>query len=79
VNLSQQELANLIGASREIVNRWLGRLAKKRLLRHQRGVLTILDEDRLRLLSESPPSAPRRASPLRRRRRPRRQEDRGTR
>jgi CRP/FNR family cyclic AMP-dependent transcriptional regulator len=54
VNLSQQELANLIGASREIVNRWLGRFSKQKLLRHHKGVLTILDEERLRRLAERP-------------------------
>lgn len=66
VNLSQQELANLIGASREIVNRWLGRFAKKRLLRHHRGVLTVLDEDRLRRLAEGAiVRAPRKRRPRR--------------
>jgi len=54
VNLSQQELANLIGASREIVNRWLGRFAKRRILRHDKGVLTVLDEAQLRAIAEKP-------------------------
>lgn len=74
VNLSQQELANLIGASREIVNRWLGRFNKRRVLRHHKGVLTIFDEAQLRMLAEKPRGAagpgavrrghaPRKASP----------------
>lgn len=57
VNLSQQELANLIGASREIVNRWLGRFSKRRVLHHRNGVLTILDETQLQTIAEKPRGA----------------------
>jgi CRP-like cAMP-binding protein len=52
LKLSQQELGNLIGATREIVNKSLGRLARGRVLRHRDGILVVLDPARLRALAD---------------------------
>jgi CRP-like cAMP-binding protein len=60
IRLSQQELGNLIGATREMVNKCLARLCRQRVLRNRAGILTILDEERLRAAAEGePPAAPR--------------------
>jgi CRP/FNR family transcriptional regulator, cyclic AMP receptor protein len=46
--LTQSDLANMIGATRESVNKWLRYYAQKGLVRHLRGRLTLLDVIRLR-------------------------------
>ncbi len=46
--LTQGDLANMVGATRESVNRWLRYYADKGLLRHERGRLALLDPQRLR-------------------------------
>ena len=45
--LTQSELADLIGATRESVNRWLQHYIKEGLVHHARGRLTLLDPKRL--------------------------------
>ncbi|MHB1419467.1 MAG: Crp/Fnr family transcriptional regulator [Bacillota bacterium] len=47
ITLSQQELANLIGSSRETVARILGDFRKEGSLRMEKQVITILDEKKL--------------------------------
>ncbi len=46
IRLTQETVANMLGASRENVSRALARLARQGEVRHQRGVLVIprLDE-----------------------------------
>jgi CRP/FNR family transcriptional regulator len=56
VSATQEELAEAIGASRETVNRHLGRLEAQGLLRVGRGAVEILDADSLRRLAELPPA-----------------------
>jgi len=46
--LTQSDLANMIGATRESINKWLRRYAEMGLVRHDRGRLTLLDIERLR-------------------------------
>ncbi len=46
--LTQSDLANMVGATRESINKWLGYCAEKGLVRHDRGRLTLLDIERLR-------------------------------
>jgi len=48
--LSQQDLADMIGASRQAVNLKLQKLAKKGLIRVKRSRITILNDERLRNL-----------------------------
>lgn len=53
VRINQQDLADLIGASRQMVNRLLGELSRKLYVRRMGGVLCILNHRRLaRLLGE---------------------------
>lgn len=53
VRINQQDLADLIGASRQMVNRLLGELSRKLYVRRMGKVLCILNHRRLeRLLSE---------------------------
>jgi CRP-like cAMP-binding protein len=52
VSATQEELAEAIGASRETVNRHLGRLEAQGLLRVGRGVVEILEVESLRRLVE---------------------------
>jgi CRP/FNR family cyclic AMP-dependent transcriptional regulator len=52
VRFSQQELGRLVGATREMINRCLGELARRRVVRHERGLLTIFKLDALRALAE---------------------------
>jgi CRP-like cAMP-binding protein len=52
VSATQEELAEAIGASRETVNRHLGRLEAQGLLGVGRGAVEILDPDALRRLAE---------------------------
>lgn len=46
--LTQAELANLVGVTRESVNKWLRFYEKQGLLRNERGKLTLTDPNRLR-------------------------------
>jgi CRP/FNR family cyclic AMP-dependent transcriptional regulator len=46
--LTQGDLANMVGTTRESVNKWLRYYAQKGLLRHERGHVTLLDTQRLR-------------------------------
>src|SRR5258706_74186 len=48
VRLTQGDLAALIGASRESVNRWLKVFAQKGAIRMEKGVLHIVDRESLR-------------------------------
>jgi CRP/FNR family cyclic AMP-dependent transcriptional regulator len=52
LKLSQLELGNLIGATREMVNRCLGQFTRRRWLHHRQGILTVLDEAQLRAAAE---------------------------
>jgi CRP/FNR family transcriptional regulator len=47
LHLSHQELASLIGATRETVTLTLGRLQKEKLIQVERRKITILDLERL--------------------------------
>ncbi|CAG0967656.1 CRP-like cAMP-activated global transcriptional regulator [Myxococcaceae bacterium] len=51
LKLSQRELAELVGASRESVNRQLGHWEQAGVLRHERGFITLLDSAVLRRLA----------------------------
>jgi CRP/FNR family cyclic AMP-dependent transcriptional regulator len=51
VRLSQRELGNIVGASRERVNRWLQRWQRDGILRIDKGVIVILDAEALRGVS----------------------------
>ncbi|HEU4758574.1 MAG TPA: Crp/Fnr family transcriptional regulator [Dehalococcoidia bacterium] len=46
--LTQAELAEMVGATRESVNKWLGVYERQGLLRRQRGLITVLRPDELR-------------------------------
>ena len=46
--LTQVELAEMIGASRESVNKWLGFYERQGLVRNTRGLITVLRPDGLR-------------------------------
>jgi CRP-like cAMP-binding protein len=46
--LTQSELAGLVGATRESVNKWLGYYERQGLIRRQRGAVTILKPEALR-------------------------------
>ncbi|HEV2356335.1 MAG TPA: Crp/Fnr family transcriptional regulator [bacterium] len=46
--LTQGDLANMVGATRESVNKCLRSLAEQGLVRHERGHLVLLNVDRLR-------------------------------
>ena len=48
--LSQQDLADMVGASRQVVNQGLRKLADQGLIREERCRITILDGERLRNL-----------------------------
>jgi CRP/FNR family cyclic AMP-dependent transcriptional regulator len=52
MRFSQQELGRLVGATREMINKCLGELARARVVRHERGVLTILKPEALRARAE---------------------------
>ena len=53
LRLSQQELANLIGATRESVNKFLRKWEDDKAISYDRGTLTILDRDYLAGLFET--------------------------
>jgi CRP/FNR family transcriptional regulator len=54
VRATQVELAGMIGATRESVNKWLGSYERRGFLRRQRGVIAILDPDGLRREVDAP-------------------------
>jgi CRP-like cAMP-binding protein len=47
-NLTNQELANFCGTSREVVNRLLSELRKKNIISIDKGIITIFDIDYLK-------------------------------
>lgn len=49
--VTQGELAGLVGATRESVNKWLGQFERRGLLSRRRGAITLLDRAALRRLS----------------------------
>jgi CRP/FNR family transcriptional regulator, nitrogen oxide reductase regulator len=53
---TRQEIADMAGTTTETAIRVLSRLGKGHIVVSRRGRITILDEDRLRLLSQGPPS-----------------------
>jgi CRP/FNR family transcriptional regulator, cyclic AMP receptor protein len=53
VQLSQREIGSLIGATRESVNKWLGRWQRMRMIRIAESLITILDRDALEELAQS--------------------------
>jgi CRP-like cAMP-binding protein len=63
VRFSQQEIGRLVGATREMINKCLGELMHGRVVRHEKGLLTIFKLDTLRGLADG--SASRRSSRLR--------------
>lgn len=46
--LTQEELAEVVGGTRESVNRWLRILAREGLVRRRRGVVAVLNPEGLR-------------------------------
>jgi len=56
VRINQQDLADLIGASRQMVNRLLGELSRKLYVRRMGKVLCILNRRRLERLLDEPVS-----------------------
>lgn len=46
--LTQEELAEMVGGTRESINRWLGVLARENLVRRRRGVVEVIDPAGLR-------------------------------
>ena len=46
--LTQSDLANMVGATRESINKWLRYYTRKGLLHHYRGQITLMDLKRLR-------------------------------
>jgi len=52
INITRQELAEMIGVTTETVIRILSSLKKKKIIASVRGKIIVLDEFRLRLLSE---------------------------
>ena len=73
IRLRQQELGDLVGATREMVNKCLAVWRRRRLVKHSGGVLLVLNEERLQEVADGI-RAPRPAAggPARRARRPRR-------
>jgi len=55
LTFTRQELADMAGTTTETAIRFMSRLKDGRIVRSVRGKTTILDETRLRLLSEGPP------------------------
>jgi CRP/FNR family transcriptional regulator len=53
---TRQEIAEMAGTTTETAIRVLSRLGKGHIVASRRGRITIIDETRLRLLSEGPPS-----------------------
>lgn len=52
---TRQEIADMAGTTTETAIRFMGRLREGGIVRSARGKVVILDEGRLRLLSEGPP------------------------
>lgn len=46
--LTQTDLADMVGATRESINKWIRYYAQKGLLRHYRGQISMIDLERLR-------------------------------
>jgi CRP/FNR family cyclic AMP-dependent transcriptional regulator len=46
--LTQEELAQIVGGTRESINRWLGTLVREGLVRRRRGLVTVLNPKDLR-------------------------------
>ena len=53
MRLSQRELGELVGASRESVNKHLGRWKQRRILDEDNGFLVVADIEQLRALAAS--------------------------
>jgi CRP/FNR family transcriptional regulator len=51
-NITQQQLANMTGATRESINKHLNALVDEGIIRVERGHITILDRGRLEEFSE---------------------------
>jgi len=52
---TRQEIANMAGTTTETAIRVTSQLKERRIIRSVRGKIIILDETKLRLLSEGPP------------------------
>jgi CRP-like cAMP-binding protein len=52
LNITRHELAEMVGATTETVIRILSSLRKRKIITSVRGKITILDEAKLRLLSD---------------------------
>ena len=52
---TRQEIADMTGTTTETAIRVMGRLKERGIIRSTRGKITILDKEKLRLLSEGPP------------------------
>jgi CRP/FNR family transcriptional regulator len=52
---TRQEIADMAGTTTETAIRFMSRLREGKIVRSDRGKITILDEAKLRLLSEGPP------------------------
>lgn len=55
IRLRQQELGDLVGATREMVNKCLAVWKRQRLVQHTRGVLLLLNEGRLQSVADRIP------------------------
>lgn len=55
IEATQQDIASAIGSAREVVSRRLEALGRRGWLAHERGRVTILDRDALRVLSDEAP------------------------
>ena len=51
MRLTQTDLANLLGSSRETINRQLGLWSQSGIIRHERGYVTVCDQDALRQIA----------------------------
>ncbi len=54
VEMTQVDMATAIGSAREVISRRLEKLARTDCIRHERGVVQILDRARLERLAKSP-------------------------
>jgi CRP-like cAMP-binding protein len=52
---TRQEIADMVGTTTETAIRVMGHLRERGIIRSTRGRVVILDEVKLRLLSEGPP------------------------
>jgi CRP/FNR family cyclic AMP-dependent transcriptional regulator len=51
MRLTQTDLANLLGSSRETINRQLGLWSQTGIIRHERGYVTVCNQDALRQIA----------------------------